>query len=161
MRRISPVAVLNAIGILLAVIAAAFAGRGLWVFPAVAAIFSIGGQTVETVLGSTRAFSRQRSPSKTPNAPAAAAVLLTPILLANLDETSLGLFWAAFVVVAVLPFKLSVAYDTNGLRVVRAPLRVTLWQVWADDIHTHLSDVSAARTENDARLEMVPHRPPS
>lgn len=161
MKRISPVAVLNAVGILLAAIAAVFAGKGLWVFPMVAAIFSIGGQTVEALVGSTHAFARQRPSSKTPNAPAAAAVLLTPILLANLDETSLGLFWAAFVVVAVLPFKLSVASYTNGLRVVRAPLRVTLWQVWADDIHTHLNDVSSARMENDTRLEMVPHRPPS
>jgi len=119
-------AVLNALGIVIAAIGAGFAGGGLWVFVVVAAIFSA------------------RSRSKRPNAPASAAVLLIPILLEDLDDLPLYLLWSAFVVVAVIPFKVGQTAASGGLRteLLQGKSPVSLWTVWGGNTRTHLGSES-------------------
>ena len=134
-------AVLNALGIIIAAIGAGFAGGGLWVFVVVAAIFSA------------------RSRSKRPNAPASAAVLLIPILLEDLDDLPLYLLWSAFVVVAVIPFKVGQTAASGGLRT--APLRgkspVSLWTVWGGNTRTRLG--SERKDPKNALAAMGTYRP--
>ena len=104
-------------------------GGGLWVFTAMAAIFSARGI-------------RNRS-TKQGNAPAAAGILLVPIVLSNLDDTALGLFWTAFVLIAVLPFTLQLRYDTGGSQTQQQASRVSLWTIWEENNRKRLSsDVS-------------------
>lgn len=121
-KHMSPYAVLNALGLIVAAIGAGFAGGGLWVFVVVAAIFSI------------------RTRSKRPNSPASAAVLLIPILLEDLEDLPLYLLWSAFVIVAVIPFKVDPGAAFDGYSTEQLPREspVSLWTVWGGNTRTHL-----------------------
>jgi hypothetical protein len=122
---------LNALGIMLAGVGAGFGGGGLWVFTVMAIIFSV------------------RSGSKRPNAPAAAAVLLIPVLLYDLNEIALGLFWSAFVLIAVLPFTYTPVSYSNGLRVTQQPSRVSLWTIWGEHTRTPLKNAASDPALNE------------
>lgn len=122
--RISPIAVLNGLGIVLAAIGAGFGGGGLWVFVVVAAIFSVRG-----LFGQN---------AKRQNAPAAACVLLVPILISDLDSVPLGLLWAAYVLIATLPFRIQVASGIGTSDRLKEWQRVSLWTIWGENSRTRL-----------------------
>lgn len=117
-------AVLNALGVILSIPGSWFGGGGLWVFTAMAAIFSARG---------VWKWSTRRG-----NAPAAAGVLLVPIMLSKLDDTALGLFWSAFVLIAVLPFQLRIGYGIDGSRMQQQSSQVSLWTIWEENSRRHL-----------------------
>ena len=130
-------AVLNALAILLAIVGAAIQGGGVWVFVLLGAVFSARGRT------------------KRPNSPAAACALLIPILLINMEDAPLYLFWTAFVLIAMIPFR----YTTNSTDPLDADewytdiqqerKLVSLWTVWEDDTHTRLNSGQIDSREGD------------
>lgn len=121
--RVSVYAVINALGIVLAIVGAGFGGGGLWVFVTIAAIFSGRGLI---------------SGTKKCNAPAAASVLLVPIILKDLGDVELGLMWAAFIIIVVLPFKTNAVSGNDGITTEQELLPATLWTIWGENSHTRL-----------------------
>ena len=131
MPRVPAYAVLNALGICIAIIGSGFAGGGLWTFAAAAAIFSVRGQ-------------RYASSGKESNTPAAAAVLLVPVMLKDLGSVELALFWTAFITVAVIPFTV-VEGHAGGTAIWTGASPVTLWTIWGENSRTRLDAKDQSR----------------
>ena len=131
MPRVPAYAVLNALGICIAIIGSGFAGGGLWTFAAAAAIFSVRGQ-------------RYASSGKESNTPAAAAVLLVPVILKDLGGVELALFWTAFITVAVIPFTV-VGGHAAGTATGTGASPVTLWTIWGESSRTRLDNSNQSR----------------